>query len=55
MEALVLEEVKNAVNSHAMPFLRSKVRIRAAELGDNAVVMGGAHLIADRLRAKESK
>ena len=49
LETLVLEEVKNAVEEHAMPFLRKNVTIKAAELGDDAVVMGAAQLIHERI------
>ncbi|HDP34376.1 MAG TPA: ROK family protein [Candidatus Hydrogenedentes bacterium] len=49
METLVLEEVEKAVAEHAMPFLRKNVRIAAAQLGDDAVVMGAAKLISERI------
>jgi glucokinase len=49
MEKLFLEEVKRGVDDHAMPFLRKGVRISAARLGDDAVVLGGAHLVAEQL------
>lgn len=49
MPNLYLEEVHRAVEAHAMPFLRRKVRIVEAKLGDDAVVMGAARLIADKL------
>ncbi|HNR31874.1 MAG TPA: ROK family protein [Candidatus Hydrogenedentes bacterium] len=52
MPDLYLEEVNRAVKEHAMPFLRKGVRIVPAKLGDNAVVLGAAHLIAKRLRAQ---
>jgi len=48
MEALFLEEVSRAVKGHAMPFLRKGVRIVAAKLGDDAVVLGAARMIAER-------
>jgi len=51
METLYLEEVTRAVNSHAMPFIRKDVRIVAAKLGDDAVAMGAARLIHDKLLA----
>ena len=51
MEALVLEEVEQAVAEHAMPFLRKNVKIAPAKLGDDAVVMGAAKLILDHLDA----
>lgn len=50
MESLYLEEVNRGVKDHAMPFLRKGVQIRAARLGDDAVVMGAAHLIAEYLQ-----
>lgn len=50
MESLFLEEVNRGVKDHAMPFLRKGVQIRAARLGDDAVVMGAAHLIAEFLQ-----
>ena len=53
MEDLYLDEIKRAVKEHAMPFLRKKVRIVAARLGDDAVAMGGAMLITERLSAKD--
>ena len=49
METLMLEEVRRAVETHAMPFLRENVKICAAALGDDAVVMGAAQLIAEHL------
>jgi glucokinase len=49
MEALYMEEVRRAVNAHAMPFLRKDVRIVAARLGDDAVALGAGKLIAERL------
>jgi glucokinase len=51
MESLYLEEVARAVQEHAMPFLRKDVRIVAAKLGDDAVAMGAARLIHDKLSA----
>lgn len=50
MEALFLEEVNRGVKDHAMPFLRDKVQIRAAQLGDDAVVRGAAQLILEYLQ-----
>ena len=49
MEDLYLEEVKRAVKEHAMPFLRKNVRIVPARLGDDAVALGAAKLIAEKL------
>lgn len=50
MKGLFLEEVQRGVNDHAMPFLRQGVQIRTAQLGDDAVVMGAAHLIVEYLQ-----
>ena len=52
MQDLYMEEVTRAVKEHAMPFLRKGVRIVPAKLGDNAVVLGAAHMIATRLAKK---
>ncbi|MBP8130680.1 MAG: ROK family protein [Candidatus Hydrogenedentes bacterium] len=52
MTDLYLEEVNRGVKEHAMPFLRKGVRIVPAKLGDDAVVLGAAHLVAKRLRAQ---
>jgi len=49
MEQLYLEEVRRAVKDHAMPFLRKGVKIVPAKLGDDAVVLGAACLITERL------
>ncbi len=49
MEVLFIEEVNRAVEEHAMPFLRKNVRIVPATLGDDAVVLGAAALVAGRL------
>ncbi len=49
MESLVMEEIKRGAAAHAMPFLRKNVKISAAKLGDDAVVLGAAQLIAERL------
>lgn len=49
MPELYLEEVKRGIKEHAMPFLRKNVRIVTAKLADDAVVMGAAHMIAERL------
>jgi len=51
MESLYLEEVARAVEDHAMPFIRKDVRIVPAKLGDDAVAMGAARLIHDKLSA----
>ena len=49
MESIYMEEVKRAMKEHAMPFLRKGVRLVPAKLGDDAGVMGAAHLIAAHL------
>jgi len=49
MPELYLEEVKRGIKEHAMPFLRKNVRIVTAKLGDDAVVLGAAYMIAERL------
>ncbi len=49
MEALMLEEITRGADEHAMPFLRKDVVITAAQLGDDAVVMGAAQLIVEHL------
>jgi glucokinase len=46
MTDLYLTEVRRAVKEHAMPFLRKKVRIIPAKLGDDAVAKGAAAHIA---------
>jgi glucokinase len=51
MPALYLEEVKQALTSHAMPAYAKEARVVTAELGDNACVMGAAALVADAERA----
>lgn len=52
MENLYVEEVKRAIKDHAMPFLRKGVKVAPARLGDRAVVMGAARMIAERLAQK---
>ena len=47
LEKLYLEEVRAAVMSHAMPLLADRVKIRAAQLGDHAAVLGAAALVAE--------
>ena len=49
MPELYLEEVKRGIKDHAMPSLRKDVRIVTAKLGDDAVVLGGAYMVAERL------
>ncbi|MBP9003265.1 MAG: ROK family protein [Candidatus Hydrogenedentes bacterium] len=49
MPELYLEEVKRGIADHAMPFLRRKIRVQTAALGDLAVAMGGACMVAERI------
>jgi glucokinase len=49
MPELYLEEVKRGVMEHAMPFLRRNVRIVTAKLGDDAVALGAASMLVERL------
>jgi glucokinase len=49
MPELFMEEINRGIAVHAMPFLRKNVRVLPAKLGDNAVVLGGAQMIAERL------
>jgi len=44
---LYLEEVRAGVMHHAMPLLADRVKIRAAQLGDHASVLGAAALVAE--------
>ncbi len=47
LEKLYLEEVRAAVLQHAMPLLGERVKVRAAQLGDHATVLGAAALVAE--------
>lgn len=49
MESLYMEEVTNAMKQHTMPYLLKFVKVVPAKLGDDAVAMGAAHLISERL------
>ncbi len=49
MEALYMEEIAKALKEHTMPFLLKFVKVVPAKLGDDAVAMGAAYLIAERL------
>jgi glucokinase len=51
MPRIYLEEVNRALRAHAMPFLMKGVKVVPAKLGDDAAVLGAAHLIAERLAA----
>lgn len=55
MEKLYLEEIKKGINDHALPFMRENVELFPAKLGDDAVVMGAAALIADHLENTERR
>ncbi len=46
LEKLYLAEVREAVANHAMPLLADRVKVRAAQLGDRATVLGAAALVA---------
>ena len=54
MTEIYLEEVKRAMKDHAMPFLRKRVRVLPAALGDNAVALGAGVLIVEKLKAGDS-
>lgn len=49
MSRLFVDEVDKAVRRHALPFLGKFVKVVAAKLGDDAVAMGAAKLITERL------
>ena len=51
MGPLYMEEVSRAIKEHAMSFVAKDVRLMTARLGDDAVVMGAAVLILDRMEA----
>ncbi len=55
MSRLFLDEVSRAVKAHALPFLGRFVKVVAAELGDDAVVMGAGKLISERLESQAGK
>ncbi len=55
MPDLFMKEIRRGVADHAMPFLRKNVRILPATLGDNATVMGAAHMIATRIKSAPLK
>lgn len=54
MTDIYLEEVKRAVKEHAMPFLRKRVKILPAALGDNAVALGAGVFIVEHIKGKAS-
>lgn len=47
MEDIYIEECRRAISKHAVPELGAAVQVKAATLGDNAVVLGGAALAMD--------
>lgn len=49
MEALYMEEAARGIADHAMPYLREGVKLVPARLGDDAVALGAACLITERL------
>ncbi len=53
MPELFMEEINRGIADHAMPFLLKNVRVVAAKLGDNAGVLGGAQMIAERLHPQK--
>jgi len=53
MPELFMEEINRGIADHAMPFLRKNVRVVPAKLGDNAGVLGGAQMIAERLHPRK--
>jgi len=54
MPELFMEEAKRGMKDHAMPFLRKGVRLVPAKLGDDAVVLGAARMIAEKLAADKN-
>lgn len=54
MEALFLEEARRGIEEHAMPFLRKGVRLVPARLGDDAVVLGAARMIAEHIGGRDA-
>jgi glucokinase len=50
LEKLYLEEVREGIAQHAMPLLVNRVKVRAAQLGDHASVLGAAALVAEARR-----
>ncbi|MDD4891246.1 MAG: ROK family protein [Phycisphaerae bacterium] len=49
MPRLYVEEVSRAIKENALPFLAKFVTVVATKLGDDAVAMGAAKLVAERL------
>lgn len=54
MTRLFMDEVARAVRRHALPFLAKFANLVPAKLGDDAVAMGAAKLIAERLDARKA-
>jgi glucokinase len=48
MEDIFLAEAREALKHHAMPYLAQRVEIMPARLGDDAVALGAALLIAEK-------
>jgi glucokinase len=55
MPKLFIEEVTRAIKKFALPFLAKFVKVVSTELGDDAVAMGAAQLIAERVAAKKTR
>jgi hypothetical protein len=53
MPKLFTEEVTRAIKKYALPFLAKFVKVAVTELGDDAVAMGAAQLIAERVAARK--
>jgi glucokinase len=51
MPDLFRDEVKRALKTHAMPFLRKFCTLKIAELGDDATIMGAAKLVVEKIEA----
>ncbi len=50
MKELYLQEVERGMKEHALPFVRKGVKLSAAKLGDDAVLMGAAKMVLERLK-----
>jgi len=55
LKDLFLEETTKAMREHALPFLAKPVKVKAAKLADDAVVMGAAVLIKEKLTGKPAQ
>jgi glucokinase len=49
MPKLFTEEIDAALDRYALPFLRKFVKVVEAELGDDAVIMGAARMISEKV------